>query len=77
MVASYKERVPALTAVAQLVGHCPENRKVTSLIPSQGTCLGCGFGPQLGRVQEATNQCFSLTVMFLYLSFPSPPSKNK
>ena len=31
--------------MAQLVGHSPINQKVTSLIPSPGTCLGCGFGP--------------------------------
>ena len=24
-------------------------------IPSQDTCLGCGFGPQWGRLQEATD----------------------
>ena len=28
--------------------HCPENRKVTYLIPSQGTCLDCGPGRGLG-----------------------------
>ena len=27
-----------------------------SLIPSQGTCLGCGFSPRLGCIQEATDQ---------------------
>ena len=35
-----------------------------------GTCLGCGFDPWIGHVQEATDRCFSLTLMFL--SFPSP-----
>ena len=37
----------ALAGVAQWIGHPPTNQKVTSLIPSQGTCLGCGPGPQL------------------------------
>ena len=42
--------------------------------PGQGTGLGCGFGAQLGHMKEATNQCFSLTSIFLSLSFslPSP-----
>ena len=30
---------------------------------------GCGFHPQSGHVQEATNQCFSLTS----LTFSPPP----
>ena len=33
----------ALMGVAQWTGHCPANQKVASLIPSQGTCLGCGL----------------------------------
>ena len=37
------------------------------LIPVQGTCLGGGFGPWLGCMQEAAGPCFSLTLMF----FPS------
>ena len=38
----------------------PVNRKVAGSIPSQGTCLGCGFSPGPGRLREATtNQCFS------------------
>ena len=28
-----------------VVGRCPVKQKVASLIPGQGTCLGCGFGP--------------------------------
>ena len=66
-----------LTGVAQGVGCHPADQKVTNLIPSQGTCLDRGFGPQLERVWEATDQCFSLTLMFLSLSFclpfPLPP----
>ena len=52
--------------------HKATKQKVASSIPSQGTCLGFRFGPQLGRVQEATDQCFSLTLMLLSLS-PSLP----
>ena len=36
----------ALTGVAQWVERWPENQSVTVLIPSQGTGLGCGPGPQ-------------------------------
>ena len=41
------------------LGIVPQSKKVTGLIPSQGTCLGCGPSPQLGHMQEATNQYFS------------------
>ena len=53
--------------MAQLVGCHPANQKVTSSIPSQGTCLGCRFGPQSGHIWEAINRCFSLFPSF---SFP-------
>ena len=36
------------------------HQKGVGLIPGQGTYLGCGLSPQMGHVQEATNQCFSL-----------------
>ena len=36
----------ALAGVAQWIERWPENKKVPSWIPSQGTCLGCGPGPQ-------------------------------
>ena len=42
----------ALTGVAQWMDHRPANRKVTSSIPSQGTCLGGGPGPQLGTCKR-------------------------
>ena len=65
--------------VAQLVECSPRNQKVAGSIPGQGPGLGCGLGPQSGHVWEATDQCFSLTSMFLSLSFslPAPLSKNK
>ena len=46
-----KER-QALAGVAQWIEHWPANQKVTSSIPSQGTCLGCGPGPQLGACKR-------------------------
>ena len=61
----------ALALVAQWAGHHPTNGKVASSIPGQGTCLGCGPGPWLGGMQEATDRCFSLSLP------PSPLSKIK
>ena len=50
-------------------------QKVARLIPGQGTCLGFRFSPQLGHIQEATDQCFSPS---LSPSFPfSLKIKNK
>ena len=37
---------PALAGAAQWIECCLENQKVAGSIPSQGTCLGCGPGPQ-------------------------------
>ena len=51
--------------MTQLVGRRPPKQKVTSLIPGQGTFLGCSFGPPLGHVQRQpgdvslSHQCFS------------------
>ena len=38
----------AVSDVAQWTECQPTNCEVASLNPSQGTCLGCGPGPQLG-----------------------------
>ena len=43
-----KKKVLALAGVAQWIERRPTNQRVTGLVPSQGTCLGCGPGPQLG-----------------------------
>ena len=54
-----------LAGVAQLVGHCSANQKVADLIPGQGICLGCGFGPLLGMCKRQlihvslSHPCFS------------------
>ena len=63
----------ALVGAAQWTECRPANQRVTGLIPSQGTCLGCGPGPQWGRARG------NHTVMFLSLSFSlfSLFSKNK
>ena len=45
----------SLISVAQLVGHHPAKQTVAGSTPRQDTFLGCGFGPQLGCIEEATN----------------------
>ena len=42
----------ALAGVAQWTEAWPVNQKVAGLIPSQGTCLVCGPGPQLGECEK-------------------------
>ena len=75
----FRKYCPALSIVAHLAGYCPTKQKAPSLISGQGTGLGSGFGPQSGCMQEAADQCFSLTWMFLSLSFslPAPFPKKK
>ena len=52
--------------------HCPVHQKAAGSILGQGTyLLRCGFHPWSGHIQEVTNQCFSLTSMFLPLSLTS------
>ena len=41
-----KREEETLTGVAQWIKLGPVNQRVAGLIPSQGTCLGCGPGPQ-------------------------------
>ena len=43
-----KKKPLALTHVTQLVGHHPAKQRVTGSLPSQGTCLCCGFSPCWG-----------------------------
>ena len=40
------KEVTSMAGVAQWIECQPVNQGVTSLIPSQGTALGCGPGPQ-------------------------------
>ena len=50
-----KKKKPTLTGVAQWVGPHLAKQKVTSLIPSQSTCLGLGFctlPPTLGMYER-------------------------
>ena len=62
----------ALAGVAQWVECQPVNQKATGLIPSQGTCLGCGPGPQY----EACERQPHIDVSFPLSPF-LPLAKNK
>ena len=64
--AGIKKNKLALAGVAQWTEHQPANQRVTSLIPSQGTCLGCGPGLQKGACERQPHIDVSL------LSLPSP-----
>ena len=58
----------ALASVAQWTECWPVNQKVAGSIPSQGTRLGCGPGPQLGAWERQligvflTHPCFFLSL---------------
>ena len=45
-VSSLKYHFIALAGVTQWIERGPANQRVTGLIPSQGTCLGCRPDPQ-------------------------------
>ena len=66
----------ALAGVAQWIECQPANQRVTGSIPSQGTRLGCGPGPQLGAHDRQPHIDVSLP-LFLPFSLPSPFSINK
>ena len=59
----------ALAGVAQWTECWPANQRVTSLIPSQGTCLGCGPSPQQGVHKSQPHIDVSLPLFLL--PFPS------
>ena len=44
-----KKYISAMAGVAQWIEHQPANQRVTGLISSQGTCLGCGKVPGWGH----------------------------
>ena len=63
-----KDTDPALAEWLSWLEHHPVHQQFASLIPSQCAYLGCVFGPHLGNLWDAMDQCFSLTLMFLSLS---------
>ena len=72
MINTFNRNLVALAGVAQWIKRRPVNQSITGLIPSQGTCLGCGPGPQQGANKRQQHIDVSLP-----LPLPSPLSKNK
>ena len=62
-----------LVGIAQWIECGPVNQRVTSLIPSEGTCLGCGPGPQKGACKRQPHIDVSLPLFLLLF----PLSKSK
>ena len=60
----------ALAGVAQWIESRTVKQRVAGSIPSQGTCLGCGPGPQYGESERQPHIAVSLP-LFLppFLSF--------
>ena len=72
---NYQEIITALTGWLSCSDHHPVHRKVLGSIPSQWTCPSCRFSPQSGCIQEATDWCFSHTLISLSPLTPSTLSK--
>ena len=71
MKAQIKTPEKALAGAAQWMEYQTANQKVTSWIPSQGTCLGCRPGPQEGTHEKQPHIDVSLPL------HPFSLSKNK
>ena len=59
----------ALAGVAQWIECQPVDQRVTGSILSQGTCLGCGPGPQMGTCERQL-MGFSPSLTPFLLLFP-------
>ena len=66
---SIKKYWGALAGVAQWIECRPMNQGVSSSIPSQGTCLGCGPGPQEGERERRPH--IDVSVPLFFPPFPS------
>ena len=49
-----------MAGAAQWIEHWTVNQSVSGSIPRQGTCLGCGPGPQLGAFERQPHTDASL-----------------
>ena len=67
--AHIKNEERALAGMTQWIERGPANQMVTGSIPSQGTCLGCRPGPQLGALERQPHIDVSLPLFLL--PFPS------
>ena len=70
----FKSSPKALGGVAKWIECQPANQRVTSLIPSQGTCLGCRPGPQCGVCKR--QQDIDVFLPLFLLLFPSFSKKG-
>ena len=55
--------------MAQWIEHGPVNHRITSSIPSQGTCLGCRLGSQLGACERQPH--IDVSLPFFLPPFPN------
>ena len=67
-------KLPVLAGVTQWIECQPEKQRDAGWISSQGTCLGCGLGPQLGMCERQPHTDDSLPLILP--SFP-PLKINK
>ena len=70
-----KRQSKGLAGVVQWLEHQPANKRVPGSIPSQGTCLGWGPGPQLGACKRQPHIDISLPPC--PQSAPSAVDENK
>ena len=68
MGGGFKLTALTLAGVVQQIERWPAGQKVASSIPSQGTCLGCGPGPQLGACER---QLIDVSLALFLPPFPS------
>ena len=61
----HENGIAALAGVAQWIEHRPAKQRVVGSIPSQGMCLGCGPGPQLGACEKQPHIDVSLPLFCL------------
>ena len=66
-----------LTGMAQLIGCHTAKQKVAGSIPSQGICLDCGLGPQLGACKWQWNDVSHTDFSFSFLSSLSKNNLKK
>lgn len=52
-------------------------QKVVDFIPGEGTYPGCRLDLQSGHIQETTNECFSLTLIFSLFFYLKAIKTNK
>ena len=72
IISQGKSSQPVLAGVAQQIEHQPHRQGVAGSIPSPGTCLGCGPGPQLEARERQPHFDVSLPLLL-----PPFSSKNK